>query len=442
MREPSDETRSVRASTALAMSTSRAASVPTPPAQQRAFALVVHGMVGTILWSPSAALWRGNQGSPRLVKLCSATHIEHVVRANEAAGGVDVFVHSWNPELASVLDRAYAPHLRASLHELPLYAEKTCSQALSIARAVRLLRRHERDAAFAYRLVFLMRHDLVVAAPILLDGFDPRRITFAEHCCTRDAVTPAEKAAVDTRCAAPGSDPTDPVKERYRKRLLGVCTPDLYSRGVQRAQRQPNNPYMVTDWWLAAAPEVLSKFRHISNNWAWYLRRAGELRLQVWSHHVWMILVHDVLNMTAHVAFAPGVRIGLARHVYPRLLRRQNCREGPGDGKCTLAWPLGNFYTDPTGECPVLRPSMYLKAQMVRLDPVQLRTQPIPTASNGLLFGYYEPRFASMAAQCSWARHHELITCCGRLPHVCGTQECPGADHTKTNWLAAKAAQV
>ena len=53
----------------------------------------------------------------RLVKLCSATHVEHIVRANEAAGGVDVFVHSWNPELASVLDRAYAPHLRSRWEE-------------------------------------------------------------------------------------------------------------------------------------------------------------------------------------------------------------------------------------------------------------------------------------------------------------------------------------
>ena len=39
------------------------------------------------------------------------------MRANEAAGGVDVFVHSWNPELASVLDRAYAPHLRSRWEE-------------------------------------------------------------------------------------------------------------------------------------------------------------------------------------------------------------------------------------------------------------------------------------------------------------------------------------
>ena len=48
-----------------------------------------------------------------------------------------------------------------------------------------------------------------------------------------------------------------------------------------------------------------------------------------------------------------------------------------------------------------------------------------------------------MAAQCSWARHPQLITCCGKQPHVCGTQECPpGADHSETNWLAAEAARA
>ncbi len=220
-----------------------------------------------------------------------------------------------------------------------------------------------------------------------------------------------------------------------------MCTPDLYSRGVQRAEMQPNNPYMTVDWWFAAAPDVLSKFKHISNNWPWYVGRARELRLSIWSHHVWMLLVHDVLNMTAQVAFMPGVRIGLARHVYPRLLRRSHCSQGHA-GACTIRWPLGNFVTDPTGECPVLRPSMYTETDMVRLDPAQLRTQPIPSSSNGLLFGYYEPRFASMAEQCSWARHPEPITCCGKPPHVCGTQECPGADHSETNWLAAKAARA
>ena len=60
---------------------------------------------------------------------------------------------------------------------------------------------------------------------------------------------------------------------------------------------------------------------------------------QVWSHHVWMILLHDVLNQTSAVAFRPGVRIGLVRHVYPRLLKRGNCRHGPA-GKCTISGPL------------------------------------------------------------------------------------------------------
>eukprot|EP00908_Phaeocystis_cordata_P012374 Transcript_23356.p1 GENE.Transcript_23356~~Transcript_23356.p1 ORF type:complete len:317 (-),score=96.99 Transcript_23356:807-1757(-) len=256
-------------------------SSSTPPAHaepKSSFALVLHGMVGTILWSPSAALWRGNQGSPRTVKLCSASHMERIVRANQA-DGVDVFVHSWNPELAAVLDEAYAPNLRASLHEVPVFAEKTRSQSLSIARAVRLLRKHERQASLAYKLVFVMRHDLFVSAPVQLASFDPTKITFAEHCCTRDAVSQEEKAAVDQRCGPPGRDPRDPIKERYRRRLLGSCTPDLYSRGVQGQALQPNNPYMVTDWWFAAAPAVVAQWKQISRNWAWYLSRARTLRL-------------------------------------------------------------------------------------------------------------------------------------------------------------------
>ena len=152
-----------------------------------------------------------------------------------------------------------------------------------------------------------------------------------------------------------------------------------------------------------------------------------------------MILLHDVLNQTSAVAFRPGVRIGLVRHVYPRLLKRGNCRHGPA-GKCTISGPLGNFVTDPAGECPVLRPSMYGEAEMVRLDPDELRARPVPVAGNGLLFGLFEPKFAVMAAQCSWARHDQLIACCGRPPHTCGTQECPGADYTAANYRMARQA--
>ena len=178
------------------------------------FALIVHGMIGTILWSPSAALWRHDQGSPRVVKLCAASHMEHIVRANlpacdcgarrsrQRAGGVDVFLHSWNPELARYLDAAYQPHLRGSLHQPPEFAEKTRSQSLSLARAAALMREREASLGHAYALAFVMRHDLFVAAPVMLSGFDPRKITFSEHCCPRDAVTDAERALVDRTLAA------------------------------------------------------------------------------------------------------------------------------------------------------------------------------------------------------------------------------------------------
>jgi len=39
------------------------------------------------------------------VSLLAASHFTHLIRTN-AAAGVDVFVHSWNPEMGSMLDAA------------------------------------------------------------------------------------------------------------------------------------------------------------------------------------------------------------------------------------------------------------------------------------------------------------------------------------------------
>lgn len=92
------------------------------------FALLLHGLVGTILWSPSASLYRGEQGSPKLIKFTSASHVAHIV--SPTAGGVDVFAHSWNPELGPYIDLAYGRHLRGSLHQAPEYAEKVRTRLL------------------------------------------------------------------------------------------------------------------------------------------------------------------------------------------------------------------------------------------------------------------------------------------------------------------------
>jgi hypothetical protein len=81
------------------------------------FALLLHGLLGAIDVPASEAIRTMQGGSRRLVTLSALSHLFHVVRANEADGGVDVHVHSWNPELAPLIDELYGAALRSSTHE-------------------------------------------------------------------------------------------------------------------------------------------------------------------------------------------------------------------------------------------------------------------------------------------------------------------------------------
>ena len=161
------------------------------------YALLLHGRLGTVSTPPAASLrisWCGSDivhdrcfSGSGYVSLLAASHLEHVVTAN-ADRGVDIFVHSWNPELALRLDAAYAPHLRGSLHEavnnsLP----KAASQALSIARCARLARAAELARRRAYRLVIVMRLDATPLEPLRLRTLSPSHITLAESCCLSEA---------------------------------------------------------------------------------------------------------------------------------------------------------------------------------------------------------------------------------------------------------------
>jgi len=125
--------------------------------------------VGTMFESPSLSIVTTRPISLRdyakPMAACAASHVEHVVRANSRAsasgdgggsgggGGVDVFAHSWNPELGRFYDEQYAPYLRASLHEPFEFdgKEKSRSQALSLGRAASLMGEHERSRGASRR---------------------------------------------------------------------------------------------------------------------------------------------------------------------------------------------------------------------------------------------------------------------------------------------------
>ena len=321
----------------------------------------MHGLVGTLSWSPSAALYLNERGSAKLIEFTSASHREYLIRTNERMGGVDVFVHSWNPELASLIDSAYSGTLRDSLHEPPVYADKARSQALSLARAAKLMRAHEHQRGQSYALAFVLRFDAFVAAPFDLTSLQAGHLWFSELCCTRDAVTSQEQALVLARCGAgtcnmtTGSCSNYRKGQQFRRRLLGSCTPDIYSHGRQlKRPHQLNNAYMIHDWWFAASSEVVAGVAQVEENWEWLMRRRRELNLPAWSHHLWPLLIHEVLNLTSTVRFKAGVRIGLARHVFERA--RTGCSRDDLSGPCHKPRPLGNYYADAVGFCDVLQP--------------------------------------------------------------------------------------
>lgn len=63
---------------------------------------------------------------------------------------------------------------------------------------------------------------------------------------------------------------------------------------------------------MPAAPEMVMKWGMIDLQWSRVNARMRELRCsRAFSHWVWPILVHDLLNATSLVSFKAGVRANL-----------------------------------------------------------------------------------------------------------------------------------
>ena len=71
-------------------------------------ALVLYGRVGTYLVR-TQSLKMGQHGDPELWARAAASIKRHVVDPWRRAGGVDVFVQSWNPELTAQMREFWQP---------------------------------------------------------------------------------------------------------------------------------------------------------------------------------------------------------------------------------------------------------------------------------------------------------------------------------------------
>lgn len=311
-------------------------------------------------------------------------------------------------------------------------AQKPRSQALSIARAAALMLDHERTRGERYQLCFVARIDLVFGAPVLLDGFAPPYLWFAEHCCM-NAITDGDypvrvaAAAVRSFCSSapylerlPNTSSLGTARRASlrasdlvgwaRKRVVGACLMSQYSGG--RPSPQEDQAYFLMDWWFAAAPDVVASWATIDREWTAVEARLRQLRAhRVFSHYVWPVHVHDFLNATSAVRFKAGVRANLVRSVAYRLRTMR-----PGQLKT-----LGEFVTDAVGGCDVLI------NHGRTVESSALLEQPLP--HDLMVRRNLGSRYAPMAHQCAAARLAEPVVCCGQ-PRDCGRQSCEG------NWAA------
>ena len=83
------------------------------PRDRRAerIAVVLHGKIGSFY----ARALEGASADPRMVALSYRSLVRHVVQPNIGAYAVDVFGHSWSPEVGQLIDALYEP--RRSKHQ-------------------------------------------------------------------------------------------------------------------------------------------------------------------------------------------------------------------------------------------------------------------------------------------------------------------------------------
>jgi hypothetical protein len=257
-------------------------------AQPARFALLLSGKVGSIRGGCASCAdgFASKQHEPpgasaRLIAYVAKSHMQHVVRAN-AALGVDVFVHTWNPEAGLYIDQQYGDALRLSLHQPVESIASGRSFALSIGRGGRLVRAYEDSrGGTEYQSVLVMRYDAYVIAPLQLAPFESGSIYLDALCCAGKR-TPTAKKYIKAACAARG------LGFGRRAQLLSdtiPCRVSIY-KGVRDRGSIVDNSYFTKDWFFAAPSRIVESWLEIAANWKAHTCWAKVLGFTSdWSHH-------------------------------------------------------------------------------------------------------------------------------------------------------------
>ena len=272
------------------------------------------------------------QASAPLIERSHRRWVANLVNAN---GGVafDVFIHSWSPEAAPYLERAWGGMLVCAQHEPTRYADstsqllgfqcgvaaincaRTASQLLGVYKALLLKREHELATGRVYAAAVVARHDVSLLAPVELPrslwptapptddlpggggGVATAEVWFPSACAP-------SASATGTSCAvAAGSSFEVPRGCAVSGRLcLGAQERSLpgFRAGLGAA--------LVVDWVFAASSRAADLMgdavRHFHNYTRTQARTYGDGYISthfIWPHHA--------------LAYGLRPRFGLAHHL-------------------------------------------------------------------------------------------------------------------------------
>ena len=289
------------------------------------------------------AAWKGRHAPPAadqavnatrsLAKFAAASIHKHVLSPARAAGvAVAVFIHSWNPELAGVLDALYAP--AASLHEPPQLGLKPVrSQHLSMHRAISMVP-PQVALIMVSRLDLLFYTDLHLAQLLVAANRRPMPPAIAPslwlpHTCQLNIdAPPAEQRAIQAECGcrvctretAGGCTPGGHVPSCKGPNGLGtlVEAPSLERLGVRWAKPEAQHGMYVLDWWFVATADIARSFTQLTDNFTYYDRAVRRrARGELWAHQYWAHHITHVLPPRAAPRFLllDGQDFTLARFV-------------------------------------------------------------------------------------------------------------------------------
>ena len=242
-----------------------------------------------------------------------------------------VFIHSWNPEIESLVRILYAPH--SALFEVTLHGFSNCGSGSDCFRVYSYLKSIRRvlnlvyQSSIRYNFIFLSRFDVLWRVPFRYDILPTDAYILPEHCSVR------RRAPMNTT----SSDTCKPV---YVTSLEDSDCTDFLCR---------HNAYLrnhsALDMWIVGTHALMKTFQEIGTN-ATFLTLTKTITAHkpfwVTAHVYWGLFLRDKPVM--HVNYKEWVDWSLARYphnVQPwrpvpicheitpvrRIVSKEKCRE-------------------------------------------------------------------------------------------------------------------